>query len=334
MSNAMNKILIASIVKKAIKEISYSPERGIRNIVDLATQFTKGRFQKEFFCTAQKMLENPDSCYYKLIPDVINNVEHERLMMLGMNVGFNSCTAGAKTIRDIEKRDGHNIPWCITLEINPDVIKRNKHRYYYLISQGSNLGIYTYILCCEQITSDILELCKKYTDCTFIIICKPSEITQEFVTSTQSLKNIMPVLEYNETDLENACEMLRKNKYLYSVYYRYNDTDLVDIINDTVIKKTERLHPLFTVFIADNTCSQDSKYKTYDHICKTRNNQAFTTVAWDYHFDTRFVDSIISDDFCTVIFDSKGNILLDNIQNKYNFFDTELKSILLSMFSK
>ena len=69
MNHTISRVLIETVVKKALRDIKDSPERSIRNLVDMALQFSNGRFQKEFFETTQTMLQNEDSAYYLLVRD-------------------------------------------------------------------------------------------------------------------------------------------------------------------------------------------------------------------------------------------------------------------------
>ncbi|MGB4610151.1 MAG: hypothetical protein WBH77_05945, partial [Saccharofermentanales bacterium] len=87
MKNRMPRLLVETIVKKALKSIKHSPERGIRNLIDFALQLSDGRFQKDFFTVAQNMLQNENSAYYELIRDVITYVDTEKLYTFGINVG-------------------------------------------------------------------------------------------------------------------------------------------------------------------------------------------------------------------------------------------------------
>lgn len=49
MENKVSRILIETIVKKTLKEIKDSPERSVRNLVDMALNCSEGRFQHRFF---------------------------------------------------------------------------------------------------------------------------------------------------------------------------------------------------------------------------------------------------------------------------------------------
>ena len=63
MEQTMSRLLIETVVKRALEDIKESPERGIRNLIDMALQFSEGRFQREFFTSAQAMLQNENSAY-------------------------------------------------------------------------------------------------------------------------------------------------------------------------------------------------------------------------------------------------------------------------------
>lgn len=48
MENSMSRILIETIIKRTLRNIKDNPERGIRNLIDMALQFWKGGFRKIF----------------------------------------------------------------------------------------------------------------------------------------------------------------------------------------------------------------------------------------------------------------------------------------------
>jgi len=71
MEKSMARMLVETVVKKALKSIQDDPERGIRNLVDMGLQFSEGRFQKNFFTVAQTMLQNENSAYYSLVRNMV-----------------------------------------------------------------------------------------------------------------------------------------------------------------------------------------------------------------------------------------------------------------------
>lgn len=95
MENSLSRILIETTVRQTLKGLQEDPKRSIRNLVDMALQFSEGRFQNRFFGTAQTMLKNEGSAYYALVQDAASHIETEHLVTFGMNLGYNSCTWGA-----------------------------------------------------------------------------------------------------------------------------------------------------------------------------------------------------------------------------------------------
>ena len=169
MSAVFPQILIETIVRKAIRNIRDSPKRNTRNLVDMALNFSEGRFQSRFFETAQSMLRDENSAYYRLIPDMAVHVDTEKIINFGINLGYNSCTAGAKKIRALEKKEQFNIPWSISLIISGKEYEKNEKEYLRVLGQGKRLGIYTWMLYAPGGTEKILELARKYPECAFVI---------------------------------------------------------------------------------------------------------------------------------------------------------------------
>ena len=86
------------------------------------------------------MLQNEHSPYYGLIEDTVAHVDAERLFRFGMNVGYNGCTEGASTIREIEENERYNIPWTMFLHLDAQQLSEHYGQYQSLISQGVGAG--------------------------------------------------------------------------------------------------------------------------------------------------------------------------------------------------
>ena len=87
MQNDLTRLLVESTVRRTLKNIQESPERAIRNLVDLGVQFSSGRFQSRLMAQAQKMLQNQKSAYYALVKDAAASVDPEILTTFGVNLG-------------------------------------------------------------------------------------------------------------------------------------------------------------------------------------------------------------------------------------------------------
>lgn len=336
MENNTSRIIIETVVKKTLKDIKDSPQRSIRNLVDLALEFSTGRFHRIFFEIAQTMLKNQKSSYYRLIEDIANNVNSEKVLHFGMNLGYNGCTVGAKKIREIEKKEHFNIPWSVSFHLDSQQFNINQIYYQKIISQGEELGIYTWILLPGNQPQKILSLVQQHPNSAFILFCKPKEITQPFLDGLSGLNNLMLVIHY-EDGVYDKCNFLRKKKLLYSVYYNYEDCRIESIVNGEIFEKAQLLHPVFTALYADSNYNDSVRNTVYEAVKKARNEQTFHTIAFEMTFDIRKIDQIISNDSCLVSFDSKGNLLplkKQKTENCFNIFYTDLYNILKLAFPK
>lgn len=336
MSKNMTSILIETTIRNTIRQIKDDPERSIRNIVDMALNFSNGRFQQHFLSAAQNILKNENSSYYKLIPDLINNVDEERIITFGMNIGYNSCTMGAKIIREIEEKEHYNIPWTISLEISGDQYISLPSVYHSLIEQGQKIGIYTWIIHSLGQLSYILELADAFPECAFPIFCSSKEITHDVLDDASHINNIMFVIRHGDY-IEETCRLLRSRNLLYSVAYLYSEADISFLNTDSILRDTENLHSVFTIFMGNYNCSTEKCYDFYQSILQTRLTQKYLSIPFDMIQDNLFIDSIISDQACSIGFTKEGFCYSFNDQllhEKYNLFDYSLPDILKAVAPK
>jgi len=333
-SYALSRAMTEAVIRKGIKDIKESPNRSIRNLIDMGLNFSGGRFQKEFFTAAQTMLQNENSAYYRFIADRIAHTDENKIVALGLNIGYNSCTMGADIIRCQEKLYGFNIPWSVSLSVTD--YEQHQCEYISLVEQGNQLGIYNWVIYCDDCINNIVELADRFKNNAFIICCKPRDITLCVLDEAEKINNVMFTVLHTD-GVENACRMLRENRVVYSVLHVYSENDLHDVLNGEFLCDTDVLNPAFTGFIADESCSEMTKQMVYQYITDTRSRQQDATVVWDMIKDSEFVDSIISDGCCSVWFDGNGYMMGDkNAQKKSscNIFRQPLRDILKTSFPK
>lgn len=333
---SVNRVLIETTVRRALKNIQDSPERSFRNLVDLGLTVLYGRFTQHFLNTVQEMLQSNNSAYFQLIRDIVSNVNHDNLVKFGVNIGYNGCTLGAKKIREIEAEQNFDIPWSIFLDIDVDEFAAHEQQYDSLISQGEELGIYTWILWMPEKIYKVLPLIEKHSDCAFVLCCLPESIDASTVEDFSSIDNLMIAVRYGE-DASDACALLRENHRLYSVYVPYSEDDAPSIENGEIYSCTEVVHPAFTILKAEKDCPIEIQKQIYTSVEKARESQKYQTVPWDACYDNQYIDSIISDSVCSAGVDRNGCFisLCDQIiRDKYNVFTENLKDVLKAAFPK
>ena len=336
MAGDTTRVLIESIVRKALRDIQDSPERTVRNLVDMAQHFAKGRFQQHFFEAAQRLLENENSPYYALVQDVAHHVDPDRLMAFGINVGYNGCTLGAKTIRETEEAEGYNIPWAITLHLKSEVLNRKTEHYQRTIAKGERLGIHTWFLVCHDEPLDALELVSAHPASAFVMFFPKEYASHRLLEQAMELKHLMLAVQFDENDTQ-LCTEMREMGMLYAVYDEYTDDTAADILSGERIWAIQQLHPHITVLIGAAGCHEKTKHQVYRYVAESREKHFYQTIPWEFTLDNRYVDTVISGDACSAGFTSSGQLYtLNEIKQNdvYSLFGNDLSDILKKAFPK
>ena len=316
MKNDIFYTLIETVVANKLKDMKKYPGRTARNLIDLGLLFSNGNFQNAFFSSAQTMLQNEDSPYYKLIDNVVNNVDNQRLLTFGMNLGYNSFKYGSKVIRKNEKKLNCFIPWEITLHIDDFSFKNNNQRYDKLISDGEKLGIYSWVIFLDKPFSDFLELAKKHPDSVFFIILEnldenkqtiQNEIDEKFLDCVEELENIMLIIELDKKN-RHVYKNIKRRKLLYSVYYYYSQKNIDLILDGSILRFAEQFDPFFTIFISEPYCNDNLRKMVYKVSEQTRSEQRYSTIAWELFYNNAYIDKIISSKSQLISFDHSGNL--------------------------
>lgn len=336
MENSLSRILIETTVRQTLKGLQEDPKRSTRNLVDMALQFSEGRFQNRFFETAQTMLKNEGSSYYALVQDATCHIETEHLVKFGMNLGYNSCTWGAQHIRLNEKQMGFNIPWTVLFQIDRCSYGEHRGQYNAAIAEGERLGIYAWMLFTREDPSPLLPLVRKHSDSAFFLFCEPESVTEAFLDTALQIKHLMLVVHFcGGTD--RACAMLRQAELPYAVYYPYSQKNVEEIVNGTLFEKTQKLHPIFTVLVPEQGCLDSIRHVVYQSVLAVRNGQEYQTIPWELYYDTRNMDEIISDDACCVFLDSQGNLCVPDdlhASTDGNLFEGGLAALIKRAYPK
>lgn len=336
MKKDMTSVLVESNIRRTLKNIQEAPERATRNLIDLGLQFSSGRFQTRLFAQAQKMLQNQKSAYYDLVKRVVAAVDHDILTTVGINLGYNSCTRGARLIREIEEREGFNIPWALTLQLNGERLAAEPDFYPSVLRQGMSLGIYTYLFFVPGDPAGVLPLVESGPDCAFLLFLRGSQVSGSFVEKMKRIKNVMISVCTDEA-MPGACQKLREARLLYAVHQRYAEQDKARILSGDWLRSLLPERPAFAFLRAEFGCSARLQEEIYRYIASVRDGQQFPVVLMDLKRDALLIDQVISDGECLAGFDADGSLCTyEDIRRDeaYSIFCHPLEEILRGAYQK
>lgn len=329
MEKTMSRILIETVVKTTLKNLKEDPERSIRNLVDMALHFSGGRFQQSFFQAAQTMLGNENSPYYGLVRDLTSYTDTEHLFTFGMNLGYNSCTYGAQQIRQNEERLRQDIPWTVLFQMG-ELSPVRLAEYGATISEGEELGVYTWMLFPTADHEKALDLIRDHSDSAFFLFCAPEDLSPNLLDGFSELKNLMPVIRYREEQTEGYAR-LRALGVPYCAWFPYGEDDLAAIQDGEVFLGVQQTKAVFTALVPRQGCPEEVRLQVQQAVEQARNEQRYQTIPWELERDNRRVDEIISDGACAVCFDQEGHLLDSNgspIRPDLGLFEHGLTEVL------
>ena len=330
MEQSVNRIMVNTIVKKAIHDLKSDPERTVRNLVDMALKFADSRFQKEFYSGAQSLLANENSAYYALVKDTIAQVNEETLLTFSMNLGYNGLYEGSRKIR---QTDQYRIPWAVSLAVVEGKLFDQHHR---TIEQGEKMGIHCWHLFSDSGIFECMTLAERHPDSSFVIFCSAGEISGNVLDFADDIRNIAIMVPF-DSDADVACDMLRISGILYGLYYTYTEKDLAAIESGELLHDMEQLHPTFSVLQPQFPCQQELRNRVHNWITKARLDQKFKTIPWELYGDMLLIDGVISDQPVWVGFDEYGQLHTDQgIDRTYglDIFVNDLPEILKRAFPR
>ncbi len=331
MKKSMNEVMVKTIVKKAIRDLKTDPERTIRNLVDMALQFSDSPFQQEFYSDTQRLLTNEKSGYYDLVKETITKIDEETLLTFSMNLGYNGLYQGAKQIRATEQREGCHIPWSIALTMEEDSLC---DRHHGLVMEGEALGIHTWYLFSHHGIYECLTLAQCHPDSAFILFCDHQEIDLSVLDYADNIHNIALAVPYDE-DADVLCGLLQASGILYGVYHCYSEKNLPALESGELIGDIQQLHPAVTILMPQFHCQQQLRERAYAWITQARLAQECRTIPWELYSDSLLVDDIISGKTSWVGFDGYGQLNTENgirRESELNLFRNDLPTILKQAF--
>lgn len=303
MEDKLTKVMLEIAIERAFKEIELKSKRGIRNLVDLGAHFAKGRFQKDFYNIAQIMLENENSPYYKLVFNIVQNVDHNILKTFGINLGLNSWTYGAKKIRQYEEKKGYNVPWTIIFDFtNPknDILDYNKIEN--IINEGKSIGLYSYIFFLdnnENRFKGLIEILKSNKDCAFIVFVNPIILAEEYILELKNIGNILLSINIRDNNpfFDSKILLLKKNKLLFGVHMIYDNNDVKSILNNSWAMDVVNLDCAFAFLIPSLECSEEIVVSINKYIKDAKTNQKYPVFLIDFYKDINHVNKTISQEY-------------------------------------
>jgi hypothetical protein len=321
----MARAMIEPLINKVLHDLKNDPERSLRNVVDLILSFPNGRFSNNMFEMLQKMLTNENSAYYTLINKIVSYLDMENLKEFSINAGYNACTSGAKTIRELSRENNCCIPWILLIETD----KQHSKQTADIIKQAKELGIYMFAVIDDDVSEETAEIIRVNNECAFVLFTEASSVSDRTIAMFEDIKNVLASIHGTKDELSSATDALRENHKFFAVHDFYDDENCHSVFTEEKLNYFEDYTETFLFCMPTRKCSQETLDYMSSNAKKVRDKQKHSYVMMDVYNDTLTIDKMISGNNFSVIIDVEGNLYSNKEDGtKYNINDMPLLDVL------
>ncbi len=337
-SAKMTYAMIEVAIDKGIRDIKDNTHRGIRNLIDLGSHLSQGRFHQDFFRITQQMLANENSPLYELTRKIVRHVDHQLLKTTAAKLGYTCLSYGAQQIRDFEKKNGYNIPWTIVFDFRGVSDKRlSQTEVSEVLKQGEAIGIYCgmfFVNNNQQHLADLLQGLAAHKEGAYFIFAEPEAINSDIAKKTVENKNVVFVLHLPTPDHQSynkAAAVLFENKCLFGTYSEYDDDNLAYLTSDSCLTYIKEANSVCFFMVRKNLQKPENLKLISDFIKTAKTAARYPLIIFDFYTELAHVDRTISVEDCFIAILGDGRLAvknMDSVQPHINIRTQSFQSIL------
>lgn len=301
-------------VTKAMGDIQNNAGRGLRYLVDLGLLFSSSDMQKAFFVEAQRTLANPKNPYPTLATRLVEDVEHDTLKRVGLNLGYNSLVYGAARLQKLYEMQRAAIPWLLVFDVAEPGMNR-LHQLEHCVAEGVELGIYSYILDLHEVEHllSACEVARRFDDCLFVIKTTSDLIQERTAHAIGRTTNAMASVQITGADLEGEAEagasrLLREAHCIFGFHACYNEANAARLVKPELLQTAICMGFHYGVFIAEPGVSDACREAVYAFVRRERGACGKPLVPMEWELDMQFISERILSGRKNIPFFLPGNV--------------------------
>jgi Predicted Fe-S oxidoreductases len=276
---AMVKVALNKGLDMAFAKIEKDPVNGVVDAVKLVAEYmpnTKhdGVYTKtgNAFTNFPRYVQDPTSKWVKYGTHLVQEVDHNILKSLVVNLGYNAGYNGLEKVRQIRDEEHRNAPWVILFDPTSAC---NMHctgcwaaEYGHkmnlsfedmdrIVTEGKEMGIYFYLMTGGEPLvrkADVIKLCKKHSDCEFQVFTNGTLVDQAFCSDLLAVHNLtlnLSVEGYEEQNdsrrgegcfntVMKAMDLLKANKCLFGVSICYTSKNYQTVVSEEFLRMLQQ----------------------------------------------------------------------------------------------
>jgi len=277
---------ISIAVVKAMEDMGRNARRSIRNLIDLGLMFSQGENQRWFFETAKRVIGAPRNPYNQLVARAVRLIDNETLRKVGLNLGYNALSYGAKRIRKKQEALGVEIPWLLAVDApaGDELLPRLDA----CVAEGQEMGIYSYALRARDAEAlpHLVEAARRHDDSFFVLRLGEALVDRRAAELAAQAHNLLVAVELEGASAAGeAFRRLRDNRCLYGFALTYAEEDVARVTSPEFLRGGIESGCLFGAYLAADGASQAARDRVHEFACRERGESGQPLIVLDWPRD-------------------------------------------------
>ena len=328
-----DRVTIA-MVDQALNYLDKNPQENLPKLLNTVEKFDLNHALSKQIKNVREGLDGENDNWRKLVDSIYQDVDSEIIKTLFKNAVLNSVVLSRSLKEEVKKKYDCNVPWAILLDPTSacnlsctgcwaseygNKLNLSFDEIDNIITQGKEIGIFMYIYTGGEPLvrkKDIIELCRKHSDCVFLAFTNATLIDEEFAKQVLEVKNFVPAISI-EGDKEatdsrrgegtydkvvRAMEILRKYKVPFGASTCYTSANYESITDDEYFDRLISFGAKFAWFfhympigndaVPELLLNPDQRETVYRKIRDIRNRKSIFLI--DFQNDGEYIGGCIA----------------------------------------
>lgn len=325
------------VLDKTLKYVDKDPKKNIVKLINKAEFISGKTFPKKVFDSFRTAVQDDDNVWADYVMRILRDIDRENLKKAFLSFVLGAGYHGTKAVRKNREKYKCNIPFLMLLDPTSACNLRCKgcwsaeygHKFNLsfeemdsIVSQGVALGTHLYMFTGGEPLirkKDILELCRKHKNCTFLAYTNATLIDQQFCEDTKEVGNLALAISIEGNEETNdfrrgegayetsikALDLLKKNGCLYGISVCYTSKNIDEVTSDRfldlMIEKGVKFGlyfnymPVGTDAVAELIPTPEQRTYMYNWLRRVRNSKTGKPMfVMDFQNDGEYVGGCIA----------------------------------------
>ena len=325
------------VLDKTLKYVDKDPKTNMVKLINKADFISGKTFPKKVFDSFRTAVQDDNNVWSTYAMSILNDIDRDNLKKMFLSFVLGAGYHGTNAVRKNREKYKCNIPFIMLLDPTSACNLRCKgcwsaeygHKFNLsfeemdsIVTQGVALGTHLYMFTGGEPLirkDDILKLCRKHKNCTFLAYTNATLIDQKFCEDMKEVGNLALAISIEGNEETNdfrrgegayetsvkALDLLKKNGCIYGISVCYTSKNIDEVTSDAfldlMIEKGVKFGlyfnymPVGTDAVAELIPTPEQRTYMYNWLKRVRNSKTGKPMfVMDFQNDGEYVGGCIA----------------------------------------